>query len=329
MNNAVSQCGRLVPVLFIGSVVGWSYYTMMYQVLINYYGKVINNIPLLVFLLLIFNIISILFIWSWIKTVITKAGSCNNDYKLSKAEYDKFLTLPNEIQRNDYLNEIVNTRRLTVRMRQDNAHNQNLPASLRFCRATKAIKPDRSHYCSMTKQLILKMDHYCPWVANCIGYGNYKFFVLFLFYAVSYCISIASIGCKPFLLVWADNTGSNEDINEILDKLPDSFKIQMILVYIVASVFSLSLICLFGFHLMLVSKNRSTIECYGAPYIRNIGRNKKAFDQGCANNWRQVFGHNLLLAFLPVNYDHPDLDGGHVYPLNPVLRTNMAIDSIV
>ena len=62
-----------------------------------------------------------------------------------------------------------------------------------FCMRSKQPKPPRSHYDHVLKDLVLNMDHYCPWMANCVGYFNYRYFLNFLIYvwvAMVYAVSI-------------------------------------------------------------------------------------------------------------------------------------------
>ena len=37
---------------------------------------------------------------------------------------------------------------------------------------------------------MLDMDHYCPWMNNCVGYGNYRYFILYLGYMMVGCIFV-------------------------------------------------------------------------------------------------------------------------------------------
>lgn len=71
------------------------------------------------------------------------------------------------------------------------------------CARCETYRPPRAHHCRICQRCIRRMDHHCPWINNCVGERNQKYFIQFLIYvgALSvYAIALLGIswinGCK-------------------------------------------------------------------------------------------------------------------------------------
>ncbi|KAK9455034.1 DHHC palmitoyltransferase-domain-containing protein [Dipodascopsis uninucleata] len=193
--------------------------------------------------------------------------------------------------------------------------------SQRYCNKCRCWKPDRTHHCSTCRKCVLKMDHHCPWFSVCVGFENYKYFILFLIYVLLDCfISFCASGIV--LYNWINN-----------DEYLDSYiSLNKLLLMILSGVFGFAVSVFLAYQLYLLFSNKTTIEAmetqrYKSQLVANSYRYSEppssetvgnVFDLGYRENFRQVMGDNPWLWFVPVPTSKGD---GTQFPVNAKILT--------
>lgn len=67
-----------------------------------------------------------------------------------------------------------------------------------FCEKCESTRPPRTHHCSTCDRCIMRFDHHCIWLNNCVGYNNYRQFLLALLYLTLGCCYGTAVLARPF-----------------------------------------------------------------------------------------------------------------------------------
>ncbi|KAL4231827.1 Palmitoyltransferase zdhhc16 [Mactra antiquata] len=210
---------------------------------------------------------------------------------------------------------------------------QNVPEIVSICKKCISPKPPRTHHCTICGKCILKMDHHCPWLNNCVGHNNHRYFFLFCVYMWFGTVYVSWTGHELFrqhfygdkptrfpafmypLNALHDTIYNPKEKTEaqsliINDDPPDRenykeyyYHVAVLYQFILCSGVTLALGLLMLWHARLISVGETSIEVHINDNQRRKYKKKKMvyknpYHYGFTKNWQVFLGFSNLRTFI-------------------------------
>ncbi|ELP85834.1 palmitoyltransferase PFA3, putative [Entamoeba invadens IP1] len=165
-----------------------------------------------------------------------------------------------------------------------------------YCGECHAFRPNRSYHCKKCGKCILRRDHHCPWIGQCVGQKNYKYFILFLWYAPL----MLSLGvCWHANGFWRDFVEQHHQMGTWWDEVKAPIRIFSGVVQGALVFGILMLTVTHTYHLCINTTGQEMIELAGLRKNKATQARVSMFSKTAKENINEVMGKRWVDWILP------------------------------
>ncbi|KAF5192384.1 S-acyltransferase, partial [Thalictrum thalictroides] len=149
---------------------------------------------------------------------------------------------------------------------------------LKFCRICKIFRPPRSCHCAICDNCVERFDHHCPWIGQCIGRRNYRFYLMFVTSALTFFIYVFSFSCRRINQKMSENKAG---LFTTVRSCPETLALASFSFFAMWFLGGLA-----SFHTYLILVNQTAYENHRHCYFES---RPNPYDKGILSNLKEVF----------------------------------------